>query len=393
MTTGSGSIIVNSKTVSGAPFAAGSANNGLSVKTLGGKIVLGQDVGDATNPAILLSNREVPMGGFSITFKTAGSQVVFSDALLSVTASGEQPFQLRNRTIGLAFPVPVLRPRQATQNCAMDIMPNGAPGDFMGNGIAWIDVCNTDCISSNPALSTARVGAFVDHVEFGSRSFNGAPSLPVRFTVGANPVIEMLADTTSTINLNSSRIVQSQSLGGSFVGYTMLNIDNTNNGSDAIMFIGNDLASSRFGFLRWSNAAATVIRYHNPNQFEVMANLGAINGLVLGALLEAPIKFVLGGDTGVQNREVGRFDPATNALLLGATANPSTALLYVNGGIEVPGTVSHTYKYTSASVAPSTVAFVAPATVFGSSTATLLGTPAGWVKINVAGTDRVVPFY
>ena len=41
------------------PFPAGAANNGLSVDPVTGLIVLGNDVGDATEPARLLNNREI----------------------------------------------------------------------------------------------------------------------------------------------------------------------------------------------------------------------------------------------------------------------------------------------------------------------------------------------
>lgn len=43
-----------------------SANNGLSVNA--GVAVLGQDVGDVSNPAILINNREIPMAGFTLAF-------------------------------------------------------------------------------------------------------------------------------------------------------------------------------------------------------------------------------------------------------------------------------------------------------------------------------------
>ncbi len=45
----------------GPPFASDSANNGLSVDATSGKIVLGNDQGDAAAPAALLSNREIVM--------------------------------------------------------------------------------------------------------------------------------------------------------------------------------------------------------------------------------------------------------------------------------------------------------------------------------------------
>ncbi len=46
------------------------ANNGLSVSS--NTVQLGQSVGDVANPAILLSNREVPTGGFSLLFTGTG---------------------------------------------------------------------------------------------------------------------------------------------------------------------------------------------------------------------------------------------------------------------------------------------------------------------------------
>lgn len=50
------------------------ANNGLSISTVSpGVVVLGQNVGQAGNPAILLSTREIPLGGFSLAFKQPGT--------------------------------------------------------------------------------------------------------------------------------------------------------------------------------------------------------------------------------------------------------------------------------------------------------------------------------
>lgn len=47
------------KKQSGAPFASDAAENGLSVDSVTGRIVLGNDVADPLAPAILLSNREI----------------------------------------------------------------------------------------------------------------------------------------------------------------------------------------------------------------------------------------------------------------------------------------------------------------------------------------------
>lgn len=59
---GAAAIITNAKKEQpGPPFASNSADNGLSVDATSGKIVLGNDQGDAAAPAALLSNREILM--------------------------------------------------------------------------------------------------------------------------------------------------------------------------------------------------------------------------------------------------------------------------------------------------------------------------------------------
>jgi hypothetical protein len=56
------------------PFASTSAVNGLSVDPTSGKIVLGNDLGGVT--AVLLSNREIPTGGFNTFFTGVGNVVI-----------------------------------------------------------------------------------------------------------------------------------------------------------------------------------------------------------------------------------------------------------------------------------------------------------------------------
>lgn len=73
------SIQRQNKNASGAPFAAGSAANGLSVDTVTGKIVLGQSVGEAGNPAILLGNREIPLGTFDFAIGIATNRRLLID--------------------------------------------------------------------------------------------------------------------------------------------------------------------------------------------------------------------------------------------------------------------------------------------------------------------------
>lgn len=77
MSLGQGNISINQKKEPapgppGPPFLLTSADNGLSVDPVTGRIVLGQAVGAVGNPAQFLSSREIPMAGFDFTMIDAG---------------------------------------------------------------------------------------------------------------------------------------------------------------------------------------------------------------------------------------------------------------------------------------------------------------------------------
>jgi hypothetical protein len=93
-------------------------------------------------------------------------------------------FEFAPRTSsGITFPVPTVRPTGANKNIALDVMPNGKPTNFYGNGLAWIDVCDTDLRTTDGSTGTARIGIYADHVEFGTRGF-GISAKPLWLTVG-----------------------------------------------------------------------------------------------------------------------------------------------------------------------------------------------------------------
>lgn len=77
MNLGSGSLgYQNAPQSPGAPFLAGSADNGNSVDVTTGKIVLGEDLGSGSALATLLSNREIPMDQFIVQFTKAFFQLI-----------------------------------------------------------------------------------------------------------------------------------------------------------------------------------------------------------------------------------------------------------------------------------------------------------------------------
>lgn len=89
------------------------------------------------------------------------------------------------------FPVPCIRPNTTNSTIAFDIIPNWTPADFWDNWVAWFDVCNTDTLSWNVAVSTARVWIRSDAVEFGSRVFSGWTVKPLYITMNASNAIEV----------------------------------------------------------------------------------------------------------------------------------------------------------------------------------------------------------
>lgn len=62
------------KRQNGAPFASDAAENGLSVDTVTGRIVLGNDAGAVGNPAQLLNTREIFGNGFNIRQRDAANE-------------------------------------------------------------------------------------------------------------------------------------------------------------------------------------------------------------------------------------------------------------------------------------------------------------------------------
>jgi hypothetical protein len=85
------------KRPNGPPFVPTSADNGLSVDTVSGKIVLGNDIGDPGKPAQLLNPREIPMPpGTVILFNDGnGNQTALAPAAVDVVGATAMVVQLR----------------------------------------------------------------------------------------------------------------------------------------------------------------------------------------------------------------------------------------------------------------------------------------------------------
>jgi hypothetical protein len=103
-------------------------------------------------------------------------------------------FEIVDRA-ALPYGVPVVRSgRKYGENrpTAFDILPRGNPSDEANSGKAWFDVCNADIIENpNSAVSCIYAGAWADKMFLGTRSFNGAPTVPLYLRIGNLKVGEL----------------------------------------------------------------------------------------------------------------------------------------------------------------------------------------------------------
>jgi hypothetical protein len=143
----------------------------------------------------------VPTGPLTTGAQTFQGLKSFSTGW-EMAESSARSYKMLTRTAVTTFPVPSVRPSTANTVIAFDLMPNGSATEYTNNGFAWFDVCDTDCLTTNPALASARVGITATFVEFGSRAFNGATQKPIHFTftygAGGAPVTAMSITSTGS---------------------------------------------------------------------------------------------------------------------------------------------------------------------------------------------------
>lgn len=167
------------------PLGDNSAINGLSISD--GKVVLGQDVGQSGDPAVLLSNREIPMDDFTLTYKgglltlTSDHQIGGGTALLHVTSTAGSSYQeIARFTADLVTEVGI-RTLDASNGFASLIFYGGSGGtalkmtmgyDGPANHVFMADVRNTN--SATWEINGAAIGGFI--VATGDYWFGASPS-------------------------------------------------------------------------------------------------------------------------------------------------------------------------------------------------------------------------
>lgn len=137
--------------------------------------------------------KETPVNIFFTGDKTKFDSILISNGTVA------EDYVIRNRNIGLGFPVVAFKPAGITKNIAFDIMPVGIPGNYSGEGITWLDICNANVAPGTGNVYTARVGVTDSTVQFGMRTF-GLPKVPIHFVMDTYTAMKIGTDSTVYIN-------------------------------------------------------------------------------------------------------------------------------------------------------------------------------------------------
>ncbi len=157
---------------------------------------------------------------YGLTYNGAGYLSVDSAINLRTGATG---FKFGVRNAVTSFPVPYFRPTTATKTIAMDLMPNGAPSDFSGNGLCWFDCDDKDTYIDENNLNTARVGISSTVAYVGSMKFGTATAKPFCIVVGTSES----TDRVMTFTTNKASVSMDQNI----AGYSSFFCNNPNTGT------------------------------------------------------------------------------------------------------------------------------------------------------------------
>ena len=209
----------------------------------------------------------------------------------SLTIAGPQTaaqgFTLSVRDALTTFPVPAFRPTTVNTGLALDLMPNGAPGN---SGVAplsvcWFDVCNADTLDGAHAVATARVGCGTALSEFGSYAFTGATLNPLALTMGG------------TIAMNLANNGYQWDFSGNFPvnGRSYIALTNSSTGTAAYAEIGiqNSVANGFVSLRAYGGGWTAVAGLAGYGEVTAGAGLAGLN-LTTNT---GPVRFLTGGFT------------------------------------------------------------------------------------------------
>jgi hypothetical protein len=169
----------------------GDGSDGLS-NNVGGDVVLGQDAGAPGDPAILTSDREIPTGGFFVSFQddTSGATEVSAGSIFMHSADGAQSITLNtspNANINIRDDVGNPTIAFTVTNPAQIVFASNASGVFSltNNTLFNFDV---DVVNQEVRIDAGDMGIRTSptaylHLGAGTATANTAP---LKFTAGTN---------------------------------------------------------------------------------------------------------------------------------------------------------------------------------------------------------------
>lgn len=182
------------------------ANNGVSVKNF--ITVFGQAIGEAGDPAALLSNREIPMGGFNVKLKT-GNFGVIQALSASTTLATQIPYAIQSvqqggaasgilavqalAGLGSGGAVSMYHTRSADANTPLAL----GVGDFLGT-IKWYGVDTANAVIECANIKSSVVTNAAGHID---------TNLIISLPVGGVDAIRMAIASDGSVLIGTGAIV------------------------------------------------------------------------------------------------------------------------------------------------------------------------------------------
>ena len=135
------------------------------------------------------------LAGNAATATTATNMVGTFQSGVTVNAglTSSNSYTLGNRAVTplTNFPVAAMFPVNANSPMALDLMPSAGASDYFFNGVSWIDICSTNCLTNNPPLTTLRLQVSTGGTAYiGTELLDGATT--GNLNIGANGLAYML---------------------------------------------------------------------------------------------------------------------------------------------------------------------------------------------------------
>ncbi len=354
------------------PISLFIANNGLSQDGLA--YVFGQDLNDATNPAVLLANREVPQAGFSIFYTGVGNTIIgrnTSDgSKLQVQGSVGVNQSLLSLKLSAAYTnaTPITVTRNSADLVIMETrnpVNGGFTSTFLGKGAGALCTANTNvgigenCLpiltsgTSNIAigfntlafLTTGISNVAVGHASqnlmaTGSRNISMGRTSLLRATVGNGNIVFGDSAMQETANAGIGNVV---------IGFTAFGAGSGDNniaiGSGAMFYqnaVGGTTRPTTQNIAIGYRASFTVQLGTNNTVLGTQANVAGIlgdNNIIIGANSDSTATItnttLIGTTITTALSNIVALGRADQNTIVGVT-NPTTnngARLQVNGDI------------------------------------------------------------